>query len=64
MSSTTLLLEVSLGSMSLDDVTNGSFTLTLSESYGIGILSGKIKSGEVPTEGRFSDRANNGAMYR
>jgi hypothetical protein len=32
--------------------------------HGIGILSGKIKSGEVPSEGRFSDRANNGAMYR
>jgi aflatoxin B1 aldehyde reductase len=31
---------------------------------GAGVLSGKIKSGEVPKEGRFSDTAKSGAMYR
>jgi aflatoxin B1 aldehyde reductase len=29
-----------------------------------GVLSGKIKPGEVPKEGRFSDTAKSGAMYR
>lgn len=29
-----------------------------------GLLSGKIKSSEVPREGRFSDTASSGAMYR
>lgn len=29
-----------------------------------GVLSGKIKSKDVPTEGRFSDTAKSGALYR
>jgi aflatoxin B1 aldehyde reductase len=29
-----------------------------------GLFSGKIKSAEIPSEGRFSDVANNGSAYR
>ena len=29
-----------------------------------GLFSGKIKSAEIPSEGRYSDKAQSGAMYR